>query len=564
MTDSSLAEVGQPLRLVLVDRDEIFRLGLRTILGQQVEFEVAAAASSLGQLPSSDRWGANLVILGLGSDNLEACAELRSRQLGLPILLLSDEAVGAELRALVNGHCLRSTPVERLVNAVRRVARGQTWWDPLRPLPQRSLAATPQSDWLAETVGALRRGLIAGSSLETLTAELARLEAQLRTGALSVAQRLFLQGRRRELRAARWLARALLGEFESEAEPDEPAFLSPPAPLVVQLATPLSAAVERGSLVSRSVFERVSLRFQDSRLENRTEAPLELDILRDDKKRELLNTVLWTLEEAVAQFPIDLNPADLEQKRSALLVAVWRQATCNFFGPAYRLPRQEVNYEVTDTLLLAAERVEQEILDKLPLVSDLLAHLLLRTGFQIDNWAYAYDQPAARERAEALLQNLVLHLACAVIAPLLNRFAHEPEIKRDFYGQRLVSTRDIERFRNRLTWRYRLETHLVDPRKIFESRLSLLVAEPAGIEHLEIFAPRDREFRQLSGVRAAVALLLETYDAVVPGLQAAVSFLGNGLIYGLTLIGRGLGLLMRGILQGIGDTLRRPSSDSRK
>jgi hypothetical protein len=54
-----------------------------------------------------------------------------------------------------------------------------------------------------------------------------------------------------------------------------------------------------------------------------------------------------------------------------------------------------------------------------------------------------------------------------------------------------------------------------------------------------------------------VSLALETRDAIAPRLRAIVSSLGSSVIYVLTqVIGRGIGLIGRGIIQGIGSSLQ--------
>jgi hypothetical protein len=48
-------------------------------------------------------------------------------------------------------------------------------------------------------------------------------------------------------------------------------------------------------------------------------------------------------------------------------------------------------------------------------------------------------------------------------------------------------------------------------------------------------------------------MLLEVRDAIAPPWQAVTTFFGNVLVYVLTeIIGRGLGLVGRGVLQGLG------------
>ena len=95
------------------------------------------------------------------------------------------------------------------------------------------------------------------------------------------------------------------------------------------------------------------------------------------------------------------------------------------------------------------------------------------------------------------------------------------------------------------------------PKEIFESNFSLFVLNERGIKKISIYSPRRHELGQLSGIPLTVTLLLETRDAIAPGIRATVSFIGSGVVYLLTqVIGRGIGLIGRGIIQGVGSSFQ--------
>jgi Protein of unknown function (DUF3685) len=51
-----------------------------------------------------------------------------------------------------------------------------------------------------------------------------------------------------------------------------------------------------------------------------------------------------------------------------------------------------------------------------------------------------------------------------------------------------------------------------------------------------------------------VTLALETRDALAPRLQSATTLIGSAVVYLLTeIIGRGIGLIGRGVIKGIGN-----------
>jgi hypothetical protein len=130
-------------------------------------------------------------------------------------------------------------------------------------------------------------------------------------------------------------------------------------------------------------------------------------------------------------------------------------------------------------------------------------------------------------------------------------------IKQIYYDRSLISTRELERFRNELSWKYRIENSIGEPTKIFESRYELFVLASRGIANISVYAPRNQELKKLSGIQLVVTLALEIRDAIAPRLRSSVAFLGNGIVYVLTqVVGRAIGLIGRGILQGLGGSLQ--------
>jgi hypothetical protein len=317
--------------------------------------------------------------------------------------------------------------------------------------------------------------------------------------------------------------------------------------------------------IQASLFDSTFAKLQGT-LFNLTDYPLEIDILNDDKKHELLAIVLRQLEETLNDLRFsNLELGQLSEKCSMVTRNLWQAATSDFFGRYTTLPLgnaptsqlQQPTIDIVEVLLLDADVVQANILDRIPAVNDFLAHLLFQTPLLIDNTLYALGSVEAMARIELLLQNMMIQVANGVMQPLLNRFGDAIAIKQNFYDRRLLSIREIERFRNNLSWKYRVERLVGEPTAIFESRHSLFVLEPQGISQTSIHAPRNQELADLTGVRLAVTLALETRDAIAPRLQSAVSFVGSGVVYVLTeLIGRGIGLIGRGVIKGIGNALQ--------
>ncbi len=126
------------MRVLLVEDDELFRLGLSTRLqqepGLQIMAEVEDGESCLEILQQLESPDVVLLDVGLpGIGGVETCRQIRQYYPQLPILVLTSHDQPTLIRQLleveVQGYCLKGLPTEFLILALRSVAGGASWWD---------------------------------------------------------------------------------------------------------------------------------------------------------------------------------------------------------------------------------------------------------------------------------------------------------------------------------------------------------------------------------------------------------------------------------------------------
>ncbi|MBL1175505.1 MAG: response regulator transcription factor [Pantanalinema sp. GBBB05] len=127
----------QPLKILLVEDDELFRLGLRVRLEQEPGLEIAAEAED-GEMAIEmvKSHSLNIVVLDIGLPGLggvEACRQIRQFAPELPVLVLTSHTQKALINRIievgVQGYCLKGVPSQTLILAIRSVAAGASWWD---------------------------------------------------------------------------------------------------------------------------------------------------------------------------------------------------------------------------------------------------------------------------------------------------------------------------------------------------------------------------------------------------------------------------------------------------
>ncbi|NEO45498.1 MAG: DUF3685 domain-containing protein [Moorea sp. SIO4A3] len=556
--------------ILLIDDDPVFRLGLRTALQAFQELLVVAEAdtgtealSRLGALEGTKSVDVAILELALGDPNssegialsgLPLCQGLRREYPNLPILLLTRESkptVLAAAQALgIKGYCPKGVAIATIVEAIGQITEGQSYWQTLSNLPTVSYKGAGFAPWYQQW---------RNSGFQQFEAALAHVNSQLKNPRLSNWDWLFWTGRRRELLVARWLADQLLPASVILVEPSRENSLVPmPKPESSLTVAPRaqSQLSPKAPLVERRV-ERTMVKLQ-SGLSNLSGVPLELDILQVEKRAELLGLVFQTFEALVDDLRLSqVTLEKLPQKQQLILKDLWEASVTDFFGKYYTLYTDNTQLEVVTILLGNYPIVKKEILDKIPLVIDLLAHRLFDSSLIIDNVSYPAHTPEAIQRSEFILDNLIIQIGNGVIQPLLNQLADVEIIKGNFYHKNLMSSREIARFRNNLSWRYRKDKLFGEPQAIFESRYDLFILTDTGIKQTSIYAPRRRELERLQGFQLAVTLAYELRDALSPRLQAAVTWIGNGVVYLLTQVfGRSIGLVVRGVIQGIGSSVQ--------
>ncbi|MDM9381656.1 response regulator transcription factor [Chlorogloeopsis sp. ULAP01] len=126
-----------PIKILLVEDDELFRLGLRVRLQQETELEIIAEAEdgeTAIELVNQNPFDVVLLDVGLpGIGGIEACKQIKQQNPHLPVLVLTSHSQKTLIKRLIaagaQGYCLKGVAAEKLVLALRSVAAGASWWD---------------------------------------------------------------------------------------------------------------------------------------------------------------------------------------------------------------------------------------------------------------------------------------------------------------------------------------------------------------------------------------------------------------------------------------------------
>ncbi|NJN85272.1 MAG: response regulator transcription factor [Leptolyngbyaceae cyanobacterium SL_7_1] len=126
-----------PLKILLVEDDELFRLGLRVRLEREPELEIVAEAEDGETAIEMVRsHSLDIVVLDVGLPGLggvEACRQIKQLSPHLPVLVLTSHTQKTLINRIIEveaqGYCLKGAPAHTLILAIQSVAAGASWWD---------------------------------------------------------------------------------------------------------------------------------------------------------------------------------------------------------------------------------------------------------------------------------------------------------------------------------------------------------------------------------------------------------------------------------------------------
>jgi two-component system response regulator DevR len=161
---------GALIRVFLLDDHEVVRRGVRELLEAEDDIEVVGEAETaeqaLGRIPPTRPDVALLDVRLPDGDGVDVCREIRSAHPEIACVMLTsfsdDEALFQAIVAGAAGYLLKQIRGNDIVDAVRRVSRGESLLDPAvkARVLERLRTPLPEDERLARLTGQERKILM--------------------------------------------------------------------------------------------------------------------------------------------------------------------------------------------------------------------------------------------------------------------------------------------------------------------------------------------------------------------------------------------------------------------
>ncbi len=154
---------------------------------------------------------------------------------------------------------------------------------------------------------------------------------------------------------------------------------------------------------------------------------------------------------------------------------------------------------------------------------------------------------------ENIISNWIIRNCNLLASEVFNICSSWPELRTILINPQLQSTRSFERFRNNINNFNRWNENIYMPIYLYESKREYIDIIDSKFTRYYKNENREKELENLEWFQKQVTLLVEIRDAIAPQLEIAVKYIGNLFVNFLTkVVGKAIGLVGKGILQGLG------------
>ena len=363
-----------------------------------------------------------------------------------------------------------------------------------------------------------------------------------------------LIGRRRELLIAKRLIIWLWGPLEVLIE--SPIKRNNNKNIINKYNTDITIKNTSANELWNVIYKRVKDRLQDD-LTNSTDELAALYSLNKSKRSNLLNTLLQEFSNIIIKLDSKNNPENgLEEILQSITPELRANTLRNFIDSYDRLKKNGVDVFISDFLVHNAELGILD--DELPSIALIIDPILNNKPILLDGEYLSIEDPRSIIQLETFILNWIFRTAEIVSEEIISSCSEWPELRKYFLNKELVSTRELERKRNHINTNNQLQNLFKKPVRLYESKRLYFTVKNNKIEKIITLEPRDDELKKLDWAQRQIAFTIELRDALAPQVQAIIQHLGDLIVLILTkVVGRSIGLIGRGIAQGMGRNLSK-------
>jgi len=300
------------------------------------------------------------------------------------------------------------------------------------------------------------------------------------------------------------------------------------------------------------IFNRLKERYSSTNLQVEfNNSSIILSGIKKEFISRLICKMLDELDNLVKNIKENYKENDFKDDLNSLIKELKVNTVSNITDSYFRLKKGRESISINDYIYseVSCEEIDRESHESIMFIEPI-----------IKNEALEYDGkllPLYETESFLILENIISNWTirnCNLLASeIFNICSSWPELRTVLINPELQSTRNFERFRNNINNYNRWHDYIYMPIYLYESKREYIDIIDKKFTRYFKNENREKELENLEWLQKQVTLLVEIRDALAPQLEIAVKYIGNLFVTFLTkVVGKAIGLVGKGILQGLG------------
>ena len=278
-------------------------------------------------------------------------------------------------------------------------------------------------------------------------------------------------------------------------------------------------------------------------------------IILNGLKKEIISKLIFNslreLDNLIKNVKENYQDTSYEEELDSLIKELRKKTISNITDDYLRVKRNLESVSINEFIrnTFNSEDIDSESHHSLVFLKPIINNQPLN----YDGKLYPLYETESFKIIESIISNWTIRTCNILASEIFNYCSDWPELRTLLINPDLQSTRSFERFRNNINNYNRWHNNVYMPIYLYESKREYLdIVDSKFIRYFKN-ENREKDLDKLEWLQRQVTLLVEIRDALAPQLEIAVKYIGKLFVTILTkIIGKAIGLIGKGILQGLG------------
>nr|YP_010619004.1 hypothetical protein PNW47_pgp178 [Pterosiphonia complanata]WAX03017.1 hypothetical protein [Pterosiphonia complanata] len=261
----------------------------------------------------------------------------------------------------------------------------------------------------------------------------------------------------------------------------------------------------------------------ESKIDNKSDQYLYLDILNEITKTELLKSILDEFKELILDM-IEINlDSKILIKLNTKIVAIFIHRISNNFSLNFKLDYIRCNnIKLKDNYKYS--------------IDYLLIYFIFGSSYIEDNIFLFEKLYTPYNHVKVLLENFIIQIGNVMIKQLISNLNNSININKFFKKQNIcnklyTSNRSIILFLNNLKWQNLIQSYIYEIKSLYNERQKVWIIGSEGITSKYIYLSKSKTIHNLNQIKIIFIFWLEIKDLLIPKTEEFIIQIAKYLLY---------------------------------